>query len=253
MTQFSAGLVSITFRRLSPEEIVDLVAQAGLTDIEWGGDIHVPHGDRAAAKRVRSMTEQAGLRTAAYGSYYRVGGEPDAMPFKRILDTAAALGAPLIRVWAGNVDSAIASAEYIDQVAQDACRIGELAAQAGIKVAFEYHGGTVADNAQASLALLVKAAHPNLYSLWQPSVGLAPSERAESLAKIMPRLAHLHVFHWSLTERLPLGDGASEWRAYIDILKTRSEPTPLLIEFVKGDAPEMFLQDAQALKVWVGN
>ena len=31
------GLVSITFRPLSPREIVDLVAEAGLKAIEWGG------------------------------------------------------------------------------------------------------------------------------------------------------------------------------------------------------------------------
>jgi hypothetical protein len=39
------GLVSITFRQLSPPAIIDLVRQAGLEGIEWGGDVHVPHGD----------------------------------------------------------------------------------------------------------------------------------------------------------------------------------------------------------------
>ena len=45
------GLVSVTFRKLEPAEIVDLVKQAGLQGIEWGGDIHVPHGDIQRAKR----------------------------------------------------------------------------------------------------------------------------------------------------------------------------------------------------------
>jgi hypothetical protein len=39
------GLVSVTFRQLSAEEIIKLVVCAGLEGIEWGGDIHVPHGD----------------------------------------------------------------------------------------------------------------------------------------------------------------------------------------------------------------
>jgi len=100
MTLFTAGLVSVTFRKLTPEHIVDLVAEAGLTGIEWGGDIHVPHGDLTAASRVRSFTEQAGLRTSAYGSYYRVGqNEPDENSFDRVLETAQALDAPTIRVW----------------------------------------------------------------------------------------------------------------------------------------------------------
>lgn len=53
------GLVSITFRKLSPGEIVELVATAGLVGIEWGGDVHVPHGDFARAAEVRKLTEGA--------------------------------------------------------------------------------------------------------------------------------------------------------------------------------------------------
>ena len=40
-----SGLVSITFRELNPLEIIRLVSKAGLDGIEWGGDVHVPHGD----------------------------------------------------------------------------------------------------------------------------------------------------------------------------------------------------------------
>ena len=69
------GLVSITFRRLSPREIVKLVKKSGLEGIEWGGDVHVPHGDLSVAREVATMTQEEGLVVAAYGSYYRVGCE----------------------------------------------------------------------------------------------------------------------------------------------------------------------------------
>lgn len=36
------GLVSSTFRKLTPAEVVRRAAQAGLQGIEWGGDIQVP-------------------------------------------------------------------------------------------------------------------------------------------------------------------------------------------------------------------
>ncbi|MFN2155934.1 MAG: sugar phosphate isomerase/epimerase, partial [Anaerolineae bacterium] len=94
-----SGLVSITFRQLSPAEIVARAAQAGLEAIEWGGDVHVPHGDVDAARTVRRTTEEAGLQVAAYGAYYRVGHE-EPCPFADVLESAVALGAPLIRVWA---------------------------------------------------------------------------------------------------------------------------------------------------------
>ena len=36
------GLVSVTFRKLSRTEIAGLMVNAGLSAIEWGGDVHVP-------------------------------------------------------------------------------------------------------------------------------------------------------------------------------------------------------------------
>ncbi len=69
------GLVSVSFRSLNCKEITELVKNAGLSSIEWGGDIHVPQGDLKKAREVRKMTQDAGLMTAAYGSYYRAGCE----------------------------------------------------------------------------------------------------------------------------------------------------------------------------------
>ena len=66
-----AGLVSVTFRSLTWRQTLELARQAGLTAIEWGGDIHVPHGALTHARQVGAATCQAGLRVAAYGSYYR--------------------------------------------------------------------------------------------------------------------------------------------------------------------------------------
>src|SRR6185312_13188931 len=98
----SPGLVSITFRALTPAEVIALARQAGLRGIEWGGDIHVPHGNGARAREVKEMTAEAGLTVAAYGSYYRAGqADSSGLTFDAVLETALELGAPLIRVWAG--------------------------------------------------------------------------------------------------------------------------------------------------------
>ena len=59
------GLVSITFRQLQPREIITLVQKSGLKGIEWGGDVHVPHGNLHAAREVGHMTREAGLTVAA--------------------------------------------------------------------------------------------------------------------------------------------------------------------------------------------
>ena len=41
---FYPGLVSISFRRYSVDDILDACQKAGLTCIEWGSDVHVPVG-----------------------------------------------------------------------------------------------------------------------------------------------------------------------------------------------------------------
>ena len=123
------GLVSITFRKLSPAEIVALVRKAGLRGIEWGGDIHVPHGDIGRAREARALTEEAGLAVAAYGSYYRAGwSETNGLPFKRVLDSAVELGAPTIRVWAGGKGSADVDEAGRWAVIEDLRRVAALAA-----------------------------------------------------------------------------------------------------------------------------
>ena len=139
------GLTSVTFRKAQPLDIVRLVTQAGLAGIEWGGDIHVPHGDIARAQDVRQMTHDAGLEVSSYGSYYRVGCEDNPVPFEQVLDTALALQAPVIRTWAGDRGSKEASPAWWQQVSADAQRIAALSSKAGVRVAFEYHEETLTD------------------------------------------------------------------------------------------------------------
>ena len=59
---FAAGLVSISFREERPETILREAADAGLSGIEWGGDVHVPPGDLDTARSVARLTAGAGLQ-----------------------------------------------------------------------------------------------------------------------------------------------------------------------------------------------
>ena len=136
-----AGLVSITFRNKTPREIVALMKRAGLSQVEWGGDVHVKPGAESAAE-VRRMTEGEGLRTSAYGSYYRL--EENA--FGPWLDEAEALGAPVIRVWAGRKGSAEVDEwerETLVHTLNDCVR---QAAERNIVVSLEYHPNTLTDS-----------------------------------------------------------------------------------------------------------
>lgn len=244
------GLVSVSFRQLSPEEIVKLISKAGLESVEWGGDVHVPHGDIRRADEVRKMSEDTGISICAYGSYYRVGlDEGDKNPsFNAVLDTACTLKTECIRVWAGNKGSKDEDMYWREKVIEDSIRIADLAKKEGIKVAYEFHGNTLTDTNESAVKLMQEVDHDNMYSYWQPPVDTSIEYRLEGLKNILPWLQNVHIFHWHGVERMPLAEGADEWRKYIDILSDLPKDRFILMEFVKDDRPEQFIEDAKVLR-----
>lgn len=246
------GLVSVTFRNLGCREIAGLVRKAGLSSIEWGGDVHVPQGDIKKAKEARKLTEDAGLMTAAYGSYYRVGCEliktGDKTDFKKTLETALALGAPVIRVWAGDRGSAQADAAWKEKVIDESREISTEAGKEGITVAFEFHGGTLTDTNESALELIEQIDRENVKTYWQPPVGSSMDYRLEGLRMLLPSLSNVHAFHCKGRERRPFSEGEEEWKEYISLIDEAESSRHVLLEFVRDDSPEHFLEDAGALK-----
>lgn len=243
------GLVSVTFRALKPEEIISLAASAGLKGIEWGGDIHVPPGKPEIARQVRELTRASGLQISSYGSYYNVGTEHPAEEFAPVLDTALELGVGIIRVWAGNQGSAQASPEYRQRLAANTRKAAEASARHRIDLAFEFHGGTLTDTADSTLALLAEINHPNVKTYWQAPGGMSPEECALSLRQVLPHLANIHVTSWNkdLKERQGLAENEIDWQRYLRIAATTGGDHFALLEFVRNDDPAALKQDAAVL------
>ena len=246
----NSGLVSVTFRKLKPREVVDLVAQAGLAGIEWGGDIHVPHGDVALAREAAKMTKEAGLKVAAYGSYYYAGqgGSPS---FEAVLDSASELGAPLIRIWAGKKSPADADAADRKKVVDDSIRIAELAAGRKVTLAFEFHNNTLTETTESAIQLLNEIGRANVRSYWQPHDQGPVAVQLQGLDAILPWLAHVHCYYWAANERLPLEQGESKWKQYLGRIRQAAGDRYVMIEFVKDDSPQAFLRDAATLRKWL--
>ena len=78
------GLVSVTFRSLSQNEIANLMCRSELKAIEWGGDVHIPVKDDPteedmekldeALSNASYLSESGKLYIASFGSYYRCEG-----------------------------------------------------------------------------------------------------------------------------------------------------------------------------------
>ncbi len=257
MHTIKTGVCSVTFRQLPPRELVGLVRQSGLDAIEWGGDVHVPPGCLETASSVRKMTEDAGLEPSSYGSYWKAEGS-----FDPVLETALALGSDTVRVWAGTKPSDAVSAREREAIVAALRGALDLAQKHGVKLALEFHANTLSDSNSSTLGLLDEIGHPNLSTYWQPVYWLSDVDyREEGLRLLAGRVQNLHVFHWKFfpgagswgdsTDRRPLEEGADEWLRYLKEPLSPDRTHYALMEFVRGDDPGQFLQDAEALKKYI--
>ena len=245
------GLVSVTFRQLPVEEVVQVATRAGLAAIEWSGDIHVPLGDLAAAREARALTEDSGLAVAAYGSYLQAG-SVDREEIRTAVRTAVALGAPRIRVWAGSVGTADAGVGDRMAVTRGLAELALVAAGSGLEISMEFHRDTLTDEVDSTITLLLDVDAANLTTYWQPPVDLGDKECLAQLESLMPWLSTVHVFSWwPADRRLPLAARESLWRPVLDRLAAEPREINALLEFVADDSVDQLAADAADLHSWV--
>lgn len=252
------GLVSITFRQLDPEAIIALMKRTALTHLEWGGDVHCPHGDVDTATRVGESTRDAGLTVSVYGSYYRCGvSEGAGLAFAEVLASARAMQAPAIRVWAGQLNREDADDAYRAKVVDDAKCVADLAAAAGLTIVFEYHGGTLTNTHDGAIELIEAIDRPNVRMGWQPVPERSVEQNLADLDDLLARgvLGSVHAFEWTSEAgkkvRHPLAEGEAHWPPRLAKLRDAGVDVPVLIEFVQGNDPEQFVADAEALARWL--
>lgn len=245
MSDIKAGLVSVTFRSKTREQTANLAVDAGLSEIQWGGDIHVPHGDRNAARDARELCARYGIGTYGYGSYYRCEGD-----FEPAAAAADALGAECIRIWAGTKGSGDASADERAAIVENARLAADTAAAHGMSVSFEFHPNTLTDTAESALYLLDEIERPNVYTHWQPNQYRDFDYNLDALKKVADRVDIVHVFTWEGERRLPLAAHTDAWRRYFDILSAHGAGYAFL-EFLPAETRDDLLRDADTLRALI--
>jgi sugar phosphate isomerase/epimerase len=247
------GLCSVTFRRLDPPTVLALAARAGLATVEWGADVHVPVGDLAAARDVAARTAEAGLTVASYGSYVRAGvpGGPDV---DEVLATARALGAPRVRVWAGDTGSA--DTPDRGPVVRALADLVHRADDLGLQIGTESHGGTLTDTTRSTQRLLADVddlvGRPLLSTYWQPTVDAADEAALRELTLLLDRVSTVHAFSWwPGTTRNPLRSRESLWTGVAGVLARSGRDHDVLLEFVPDDDPDVLAREAATLREWL--
>ncbi|MBE6929549.1 MAG: hypothetical protein E7463_04650 [Ruminococcaceae bacterium] len=244
------GFTTVTFRKKSIEENVAIAVRAGVQGIEWGSDVHVT--DQERARYAKKLTDEAGLSVLSYGAYFRCQDENADEQIPLLVENALILEAPIIRVWAGRAAPANITPEGREEIIRNARALCDAAAPHGIKVAFEYHRGTLTQDIDSAIALLKDIDRPNMKCYWQPNPDISFEEQLAELKVIRPWLVCIHVFYWTKDENGTrcinlVREGKDVWKQYLDLVWDMQDIHTVL-EFCKDDDDDNFCDDIAAMK-----
>ncbi len=243
---YNTGLVSISFRKHSPAEIIAASKSAGLSCIEWGSDVHAPAGDEKTARDIAARMADAGLFTCSYGTYFRAGVHPAEGVYEYIR-TARILGTDTLRIWAGDgfyEDYQKQGKKELFDAFRALAAIGE---KEGVTFCTECHVKTYTESLEGAREMFGEIDSPRLLGYWQPSQFKTVEENLAYARAMAPKTTHIHVFQWRNPKviRYPLSEGAEEWKNY---LRCFEGDRCLLLEFMPDDRIETLKREADSLR-----
>ena len=244
MSKYELGLVSVSFRSCSPEEIVKAVKEAGLTCIEWGSDVHAPYGDAERLKELVRLQNEYGIHCSSYGTYFKFGVTP-IEELEGYIGAAKTLGTDVLRLWCGTKSGADMNDEEREKLISECREAAKIAEKHGVILCTECHRNTFTERLSDALCLMRRVDSPNFRTYWQPFQWEKEENNilyAEAIADLVKRV---HVFQWKNTLRFPLSEGIGEWKRYLAKLPA---PRVLLLEFMPDDRIESLKNEADSLR-----
>ncbi len=239
------GLVSISFRKYAPREILQAMRVAGLTEIEWGSDVHAPP---EKATEIARLQAEFGINCSSYGTYFTLGKTP-LSELERYIAAAKTLGTGILRLWCGEKNSEEYS-EAEKSVLFTECRnAAEIALENGVTICMECHNHTYTNRKESALELIRAVGSPQFRMYWQPNQYRSERENLAAAKLLAPYTEHLHVFHWRGDDRLSLAGAVGLWRSYLAGFP--GEKT-LLLEFMPDDRLASLATEARALREIAG-
>ena len=237
------GLVSVSFRELSPEQIMQEMVKNGLKYVEWGSDVHAPCTDSAQLERIVALQKETGITCCSYGTYFRLGVTPNE-ELADYIRAAKLLGTKTLRLWAGKKSADKFTPEERENFFNICRQAAKIAEDAGVVLCMECHRRTYTETMESALELMEAVNSPAFRMYWQPSQALSIEGNVEYIQKLMPYIDNLHVFQWKNEIRYPLSTGEEEWKTYMTQF---SGARMALLEFMPDDRIESLPAEAAAL------
>ncbi|MGZ9586196.1 sugar phosphate isomerase/epimerase family protein [Paenibacillus marinisediminis] len=234
------SLFTVAVPDLTIDELIPAAAEAGLNGLEWrftstaesarqqpssfwGNNLATiePGVSAARLSEIRSLCKANGIESAGLMAYLQVG---NLVTAREAVETAAALGAPSMRIAAHRYDRSRPYAELLAEQLQYMEQLAPMLQEYGVKGLIETHHGTIAASASAAHRI-VSAFDESIFGvLFDP--GNMVFEGYENyrmgLELLGPYLSHVHVknadvipydkrenasFTWS-----PLQRGLVDWQ-----------------------------------------
>ncbi len=241
---YKLGLVSISFRKHSPEEIIIAAKKAGLECIEWGSDVHAPYNDTEKLNRIAALQKEHSIYCSSYGTYFRLGvSEIEELP--QYITAAKTLGTDVLRLWCGNKAYAEYTEEEKELLFAECRKAAEIAESENVTLCMECHNHTFTDEIEAALELMKAVDSPYFRMYWQPNQFKTVRQNMNYAENISEYTRHIHVFNWSGDERYPLEESIEIWEKYLEKFKGERA---LLLEFMPDDDINSLSREANSLR-----
>ena len=241
---FYTGLVSISFRSLTPEQIVDYMQEAGLRYVEWGSDVHAKKEDQEALHRIAALQQEKGILCTSYGTYFHLGKDP-IKELPEYIAAAKILGTNILRLWCGNKKSTDYTQEEKVAFFEECRAAARIAEENDVIFCMECHNNSYTQLLEGALELMEAVNSPAFRMYWQPNQNSSVAENIDYANRIAQYTVHIHAFKWIGSKKYPLAEGAADWTEY---LKAFQGEHALLLEFMPDDRPESLKQEAATLQ-----
>lgn len=238
------GLVSVSFRNLTPQKIIKEAKKAGLSCIEWGSDIHAPCDDIEKLREIAKMQKKNGIFCCSYGTYFRLGSDNTDELIKYI-NAARILGTDILRVWCGNKATDKYTAAEEKTLFDDCRRAAAIAEEHGVTLCMECHNGTYTHYKEGAIKLMKEINSPSFRMYWQPNQFVTEEENIKYARLLSSFTKNIHIFNWTEKARLPLCEAESLWKLYLSYFNGSQT---LLLEFMPDDSIDSLPTETEALK-----
>ena len=248
MQKYHLGLVSVSFRSHTPEEILKAMKHTALQCIEWGSDVHAPCDDLSRLENIAKLQAEYGITCCSYGTYFRLGTTP-ITELPQYIRAAKILGTSILRLWCGNKSGKDMSVNERTDLLAECRKATKIARHNDVILCMECHRNTFTENPEDAVWLMKAVNSPYFRMYWQPFQWQNIQQNIENARKIAPYTEHIHVFNWQDTQKPPLAGAVTDWQSYLQCF---AKSHTLLLEFMPMGTLEELPAEAESLRQIAG-